>query len=128
MSTIFLIATLCGHNGVIMKKFSALVFISLVVANSAFANESLAKSKNCLACHSIDKKMVGPAYKDVADKYSKVPGAAESLAKKIRSGVVGVWGPVPMPANNNVSEAEALALSKWVLAANKSTVSLPVKK
>jgi cytochrome c len=75
----------------------------------------LAKQKNCLACHAIDKKLVGPAYKDVAAKYKNDKNAAAMLAKKIREGGVGVWGQVPMPANPQVNEQEALSLAKWVL-------------
>ena len=85
------------------------------VAASAFANPDLAKAKNCLACHAVDKKLVGPAYKDVAAKYANDKDAAAKLAKKIREGGVGVWGQVPMPANPQVNEAEAATLAKWVL-------------
>ena len=76
---------------------------------------ALAKAKNCMACHAIDKKLVGPAYKDVAAKYKGDKDAAAKLAKKIREGGVGVWGQVPMPANPQVNEQEALSLAKWVL-------------
>jgi|SRR6267142_553195 cytochrome c len=86
-----------------------------MVAASAFANPDLAKAKNCLACHAVDKKLVGPAYKDVAAKYANDKDAAAKLAKKIREGGVGVWGQVPMPANPQVNEAEAATLAKWVL-------------
>jgi cytochrome c len=85
-------------------------------ASSAFASADLAKAKNCMACHSVTTKVVGPAYKDVAAKYAKDPGAAARLAQKIQKGSTGVWGPVPMPPNPQVSEAEALTLAKWVLA------------
>jgi len=81
----------------------------------ASANEALAKSKACLACHQVDKKIVGPAFKDVAAKYKKDPSAAAKLSAKIRSGGKGVWGPIPMPAQN-VTEDEANQLVKWVLA------------
>jgi len=81
----------------------------------AFAQADLAKAKNCLACHAVDKKLVGPAYKDVAAKYANDKDAPARLAKKVREGGVGVWGQVPMPANPQVSEAEAQSLVKWVL-------------
>jgi cytochrome c len=68
-----------------------------------------------MACHAIDKKLVGPAYKDVAAKYAKDKDAAKRLADKIVKGGSGVWGPVPMPANTQVSPAEAETLAKWVL-------------
>ena len=96
-----------------------LIFVALVgalfITAPAFADEALAKSKNCLACHAIDKKIVGPAYKDVAKKYAGQKDAADKLAAKIRAGGSGVWGPVPMPANTQVNEAEAKKLSAWVL-------------
>jgi len=75
----------------------------------------LAQDKNCLACHSVDKKIVGPAYKDVAAKYKGDKTAADKLAKKVIAGGSGVWGAVPMPANTQVSEAEAKKLVGWVL-------------
>ena len=75
---------------------------------------ALAKAKNCMACHAIDKKLVGPAYKDVAAKYAGDKTAAAKLADKIVKGGVGVWGQIPMPANN-VTPDEAKALAAWVL-------------
>ncbi len=86
-----------------------------LVSGAAFANADLAKAKNCLACHATDKKVVGPSYKDVAAKYASDKGAVDKLAKKIRQGGVGVWGQIPMPANPQVSEAEAKTLATWVL-------------
>ena len=85
------------------------------VSSTAFASLELAKAKNCMACHALDKKLVGPAYKDVAAKYAGDKDAVNRLAKKIREGGTGVWGQVPMPANPQVSEAEAQTLAKWVL-------------
>jgi len=84
-------------------------------APAAFANAELAQKKNCMACHAVDKKLVGPAYKDVAAKYAKDKDAATKLADKIVKGGAGVWGPVPMPANTQVSAAEAKQLATWVL-------------
>ncbi len=98
-----------------MKLVLAALASALFVTVPAFADEALAKSKNCLACHAIDKKIVGPAYKDVAKKYAGQKDAADKLAAKIRAGGSGVWGPVPMPANTQVNEAEAKKLSAWVL-------------
>jgi cytochrome c len=89
------------------------------ISGSALASAELAKAKNCLACHASDKKVVGPSYQDVAAKYAKDKDAAGKLAKKIREGGVGVWGQIPMPANPQVSEAEAQTLAKWVLAGGK---------
>ena len=99
-----------------MKQLAYVVAAGLALASgSAFAQMELAKAKNCLACHALDKKLVGPAYKDVAAKYANDKDAVAKLAKKIREGGVGVWGQVPMPANPQVNEAEALSLAKWVL-------------
>jgi len=83
---------------------------------SAFAQADLAKAKNCMACHAVGNKLVGPAYKDVAAKYAGQKGAEDKLVQKVLKGGSGVWGPVPMPANPQVSEAEARTLVKWVLA------------
>jgi cytochrome c len=75
----------------------------------------LAQKKNCLACHTLDKKIVGPAYKDVAAKYKGQAGIEAKLAEKILKGGAGAWGPVPMPANPQVSADEAKQLAKWVM-------------
>jgi len=94
-------------------------FLTLVLATaatgSAFANAELAQKKNCMACHATDKKLVGPSYKDVAAKYAGQKDAVDKLAQKVVKGGAGVWGPVPMPANAQVSEAEAKQLVQWVL-------------
>jgi len=99
-----------------MKLLSSVIFVLTAAATaSAFANPDLAQKKNCLACHQVDKKLVGPAYKDVAAKYAGDKQAVDKLAQKIMKGGSGVWGPVPMPANPQVSEAEAKQLAAWVL-------------
>jgi cytochrome c len=99
-----------------MKHVLAVAVLGLAVASGpVFAQAELAKQKNCLACHAADKKLVGPSYKDVAAKYKGDKDAAAKLAKKIREGGVGVWGQVPMPANPQVNEQEAMSLAKWVL-------------
>jgi cytochrome c len=81
----------------------------------AMADQALATAKNCMACHAADKKLVGPSYKEVAAKYSGQKDAVDRLAAKILKGGAGVWGPVPMPANAQVSEADAKKLAGWVL-------------
>jgi len=86
----------------------------IVMAGQAQADEALAKSKNCMACHAIDKKLVGPAYKDVAAKYKGDAKAQAMLAEKIKAGGKGVWGQIPMPPNN-VTPEEASKLAAWVL-------------
>ncbi len=101
------------------KKFAAAALVSvcgmLTIGAPALASEQLAKDKNCLACHATDKKLVGPAYKDIAAKYKADKNAQATLVKKVREGGVGVWGQIPMPANPQVNEQEAQALVKWVL-------------
>ena len=84
---------------------------------SAFAQEpaKLAQDKACLTCHTVDRKLVGPAYKEVAAKYAGDKEAMTKLVKKVRDGGQGVWGPVPMPPNPSVSEKEAAVLVKWIL-------------
>lgn len=87
----------------------------IALAGHAQADEALAKAKGCLACHQIGTKVVGPAYKDVAKKYAADKTAEAKLVTKVQKGGSGVWGPVAMPANNNVTEAEAKKLVKWIL-------------
>ncbi|MFG6464004.1 c-type cytochrome [Roseateles sp. DXS20W] len=91
-----------------------LLGLALIAPAAAFANQELAQKKNCMACHALDKKLVGPSYKDVAAKYAKEKDAYKKLAEKIQKGGSGVWGPMPMPANA-VTPAEAETLAKWVL-------------
>jgi cytochrome c len=99
-----------------MKSSLSLLFAaSALVAAPAFANPELAQKKNCMACHAVDKKVLGPAYKDVAAKYAGQKDAVEKLSQKVIKGGAGVWGPVPMPANAQVSEAEAKQLVQWIL-------------
>ena len=82
----------------------------------AHASADLAKAKNCTACHAVDKKLIGPSYKDVAAKYASDKDAVSKLAQKVMKGGVGAWGQIPMPANPQVSADEATALVRWVLA------------
>ena len=93
----------------------ALACAGVLAAGTALASEELAKKNGCLACHTVDKKLVGPPYKDVAKKYAGQKGVEEMLVKKVKGGSSGVWGPVPMPPNN-ISDADAQALVKWILA------------
>ena len=92
-----------------------LLVLSTLVSNVALANADLAKSKNCMACHAVNNKVVGPAFKEVAAKYAGQADAEDKLTQKVLKGGSGVWGAVPMPANTQVSEAEARTLVKWVL-------------
>ena len=98
-----------------MKKHLLLALAFGVVAAPAFASADLAQKKNCMACHSNDKKVIGPGYKEVAAKYAGQKDAADKLAQKILKGGSGAWGAVPMPANPQVTEAEAKQLANWVL-------------
>ena len=81
----------------------------------ALASAELAQSSRCMACHQVDRKVVGPAFRQVAQRYASRPDAAEHLARKIRQGGSGAWGAVPMAANPHVSEADAKRLAQWVL-------------
>ena len=99
-----------------MMKLVIFVFATLIsVGAPAFADADLAKSKNCMACHAVEKKLVGPAYKDVAKKYAGQKDAADKLSVKIRHGGSGVWGLIPMPANPQVNETDAKNLASWIL-------------
>ena len=100
-----------------MKRSLMLCMVlSALVSSGAMANADLAKAKNCMSCHAIGSKLVGPAYKDVAAKYAGQKDAENKLVAKVMKGGSGSWGAVPMPANPQVTEAEARTLVKWVLA------------
>ena len=99
-----------------MKQFVLVLGVAAIVA--AFpvrASDALAKKHACLACHTIDKKLVGPSYKEVAAKYRSDPAAPGKLADKVKKGSQGVWGQVPMPPNANVPDGDIQALVKWIL-------------
>jgi cytochrome c len=91
------------------------IALAAAAAAPAFADQALATAKNCMACHAVDKKVVGPGYREVAAKYAGQKDAVDKLANKILKGGSGVFGVVPMPANTQVSEAEAKKLAAWVL-------------
>ncbi|HJV61920.1 MAG TPA: c-type cytochrome [Albitalea sp.] len=97
-----------------MKSLS-IVILALAAAPAFAGPAELAQQKNCLACHAVDKKVVGPAYKDVAAKYAGQKDAVDKLTQKVLKGGSGVWGAVPMPANPQVNEAEAKQLVQWIL-------------
>lgn len=96
------------------KTFFALVVASLALP--AVASMELAQKNACTACHAVDKKLVGPAYKDVAAKYKGNAKAEAMLIEKVKKGGVGNWGQVPMPANASLKDEDAKALVKWILA------------
>ena len=93
----------------------ALALAGTVVVLPAKADEALAKKHNCLACHQTDKKLVGPAYKEVAKKYKGQKDAAAMLQKSVKGGSSGKWGPVPMPPNAAVPDADIKKLVDWIL-------------
>jgi len=101
-----------------LRKLLAVSFglSTLVAASSALCDDQLAfaKQKGCTNCHAVDKKLIGPSYKDVAAKYKGDAGAADRLAEKVISGGKGVWGPIPMPPNK-VTPEESKMLVEWVL-------------
>jgi cytochrome c len=92
------------------------VVLSALASSSAMASADLAKAKNCMSCHAVASKVVGPAFKDVAAKYAGQKDAENKLVGKVLKGGAGSWGAVPMPANPQVSEAETRTLVKWILA------------
>src|SRR5207237_9985279 len=99
--------------GEIMK--SAALVLVLAAALPAYAQEELAKKHNCFACHAVDKKLVGPSYKDVAAKYGSDPQAEAKLFEKVKKGGQGVWGQVPMPPNAQVPDGDIKSLVKWIM-------------
>jgi cytochrome c len=98
-----------------MKKTALMLAVLGAIAVPAYASEELAKKHACTACHAVDKKLVGPAYKDVAAKYKGDAKAEATLMKKVKDGGVGTWGQVPMPPNSAVPDGDVKTLVKWVL-------------
>lgn len=98
-----------------MKALLIATAALLALSGSAFADQKLAQSKACLSCHQVEKKVVGPAFKDVANKYKGDAKAEEHLVSVIQNGGKGVWGNVPMPKQPQVKPEEAATLAKWVL-------------
>ncbi len=87
----------------------------LLPSGAAFADDELYKTKNCFACHRIDRDYHGPSFRAVAAKYADDKGADVTLAKRVREGGAGVWGSTPMPPQTQVTDAEALTLARWIL-------------
>ena len=89
---------------------------TLMMAGQASADQALAQKSGCMACHSVDKKVLGPAYKDVAAKYAGQKDAVDKLAVKVKKGGSGVWGPIPMPANSpQVKDEDIKKIVQWIL-------------
>ena len=98
-----------------MKRALLVLATLATLSVPALADQALATAKNCMACHAVDKKLVGPAYRDVAAKYRDDPKAEAKLFDKVKKGGQGVWGQVPMPPNAQVPDADIHALVKWIL-------------
>ena len=105
-----------------MKSIMTLLAVTAAVTLSAGAHaadakaaEALAKNSGCLACHTVDKKLIGPSYKDIANKYRKDKAAEASLIKKVKDGGKGAWGDIPMPPNAHVKDEDIKTLVQWVL-------------
>lgn len=98
-----------------LKTVSLFVLAAGLIAGPALASEDLAKKNGCMACHGIDKKLVGPAFKEVAAKYQADAGAAATLAKHVREGSKGVWGATPMPPQPKISDDDLKSVIAWVL-------------
>ena len=96
-----------------MKR--VVIVCALLATGPVMASDELAKKHACFACHTVDKKMVGPSYKDVAAKYRNDAGAEARLVDKVKKGSQGTWGQVPMPPNAAVPDADVRALVKWIL-------------
>lgn len=96
-------------------QFAVASLAALLTSSAAFASADLAKSKNCVACHHVERKMNGPSYKSVAERHGKDVSAIKLLSEKIVKGGGGAWGPMPMPPQPGVSPDEAEILVKWIL-------------
>ena len=90
---------------------------TMAAASQAVANQPLAQKSGCLACHAVDKKVVGPSYQEVAKKYAGKK--ADELASSIKAGGTGKWGQIPMPPQPNLSDADAKTLATWILGGAK---------
>ena len=102
-----------------MRLMHVLVGAAVMASASAFASKDLAQKNACLACHAVDRKMVGPSFQSVATKYAGQKDAEAQLAESIKKGGAGKWGPVPMPAQAALSQGDAGTLAAWVLAGAK---------
>jgi cytochrome c len=100
-----------------MKHYVAVLaaIAGLAITGAVQANEKLAQANGCMTCHSIDKKVLGPAYKEVAAKYANDKGAEAALVKKVKAGGKGVWGDMLMPPNAHVKDEDIAAIVKWIL-------------
>lgn len=95
---------------------AAMVAAVLLLADPVHANEELVKKHGCVTCHALDRKMVGPTWKDVAARYKGDAKAVDTLTERVKAGGKGVWGQVPMPPQNKVSDADLKLIMAWILA------------
>lgn len=100
-------------------RLAAGLLLPLALVPAAHANTQLAQKNACVACHAVDRKLVGPSFQEVAKKYAGQSDAEGKLADSIRKGGSGRWGPVPMPAQPGLNEADAKALAAWILGGAK---------
>lgn len=98
---------------------TALILLAVATSAPVAANQQIATQSGCLACHAVDKKLIGPSYQDAAKKYAGQSDAIAKVAESIKKGGAGKWGPIPMPAQPNLSDAEAKALAEWILSGAK---------
>ena len=96
-------------------KILLLPVLFVAGAATAQADQDLASKNQCMACHAMDKKLVGPSYRDVAKRYAGNPLALDLLTKSIKAGGQGKWGPIPMPAQTKLSDDDARKLAAWIL-------------
>lgn len=92
---------------------------AMLLSAPAIASQELAQKNSCLACHGVDKKLVGPAFQDVGKKYAGQKEAEATLVRSIKAGGAGKWGPVPMPAQAALSDGDAKTLAAWILSVPK---------
>jgi cytochrome c len=92
-----------------------LLAVGVLHASSGFASAELARDKVCMGCHAVDRKLIGPSFKDVAARYAGQPDAVARISERILKGSSGAWGAVPMPANPRMKPEEAQQLAAWVL-------------
>jgi cytochrome c len=102
-----------------MKRVLLALTLSAAISMPALANKELATKSACMACHAVDKKVLGPAYQDVAKKYAGQKDAVAHLVHSIKAGGSGKWGAMPMPAQTALSDADAKTLATWILGGAK---------
>jgi cytochrome c len=102
-----------------MSKSIVLGSLALALSAPAWANLALAQKNACTACHAVERKLVGPSYQEIAKRYAGQKDAEATLTKSIKAGGAGKWGPVPMPAQPALSEADAKTLAAWILGGAK---------